>query len=94
MQVTADNVAEVAAWITASGQHALVVGVAAKVGLAGEYIDIETREGMRRAVIGDWVARDSAGEFYPVPGPVFPRRLQEPADPPEEPEEPGDGEGA
>ncbi|WP_433426317.1 hypothetical protein ACQP1V_43290 (plasmid) [Microtetraspora malaysiensis] len=85
VQVTPSNVAEVAGWIGQHGQNAVVVGVPAKVGLSGAYVDIETREGMARAMIGDWVVRDGAGEFYPLLTSVFPRRLQEY----QEPEEPG-----
>lgn len=91
VQVTPENVAEVVAWINQHGQHEVVVGLAAKVGLSGEHIDMHTKEGVQRARIGDWVVRDGAGECFPVLGSVFPRRLVEPSDPPEEP---GDGGGA
>ncbi|WP_424533655.1 hypothetical protein ACOZ38_25300 [Sphaerisporangium viridialbum] len=76
VQITGENLPEVAAWIQQEGQKNLVVGEAAKVGLSGTCIDIDTHEGFRRAVIGDWVVRDGAGEFYRLRGSVFPRRLK------------------
>ncbi|MGI5159360.1 hypothetical protein [Microbispora sp. CA-102843] len=47
---------------------------------------MRTPEGMQRARIGDWVVRDPAGEFFPVLGSVFPRRLEKPTEPDPEPE--------
>ncbi|WP_345486001.1 hypothetical protein, partial [Planotetraspora phitsanulokensis] len=76
VQVTEENVLEVAAWINETGQADMVVGEVAKTGLAEHTIDMHTQEGVQRASIGDWVVLDPHGEIYPVLGSVFPRRLK------------------
>lgn len=74
VQVVGGQVPEVVAWINTHSNLKGVVGQTALRGRSGEYVDIQTPEGMRRAGLGDYVLHDGAGEFWPVPRSVFERR--------------------
>ena len=86
VQVVGGEVDEVVSWINRYSNLRGIFGRPALRGRSGEYVDIQTPEGMRRAVLGDYVAHDGAGEFWPVPKSIFERRYAEPTPPDEEPD--------
>ncbi|MEV1167358.1 hypothetical protein [Nonomuraea sp. NPDC049784] len=75
VQVVGAEVEEVVSWINTYSHLKGIVGQTALRGRSGEYVDIQTPEGMRRAVLGDYVCHDGSGEFWPVPKSIFERRF-------------------
>ncbi|GAB2918558.1 hypothetical protein ACFMQL_20460 [Nonomuraea fastidiosa] len=95
VQVVGGQVPEVVAWINERSNLRGIVGRTALRGRSGEYVDIKTPEGVRRAGLGDYVVHNGAGEFWPVPKSIFERRFAEPTPDDEEPggdDEPGGGD--
>ena len=74
VEVVGGQVEDVVSWINKYSNLRGIVGQTAIRGRAGEYVDIQTPEGMRRAGLGDYVLHDGAGEFWPVPKSIFARR--------------------
>ncbi|WP_336214801.1 hypothetical protein [Nonomuraea sp. LPB2021202275-12-8] len=74
MEVVGGQVEDVVRWINKYSNLRGIVGQTAIRGRAGEYVDIQTPEGMQRAGLGDYVLHDGAGEFWPVPKSIFARR--------------------
>lgn len=66
-QFTPQNILDLRDWIT-SGGHGAYPGWNRSV---GDYIEIDTLEGVMRATIGDWIIRGVQGEFYPCKPDIF-----------------------
>lgn len=67
MQLTKENVREVASWVNGAG-------VSAGVGdapYALTLLYIQTLEGIMSAEDGDWIIKGVAGEFYPRKDAIF-----------------------
>lgn len=73
-QVVGGQVEDVVSWTNTYSNLRGIVGQTAIRGRSGEYVDIQMPEDVRLAVLGDYVCHDGAGEFWPVPTPVFERR--------------------
>ena len=43
----------------------------------GEYIQIDTLEGVMTAIVGDWIIRGIKGEFYPCKPDIFSATYEE-----------------
>ncbi len=54
-------------------------GASVREPVGERYLEIETLEGMHRAVPGDYIIRGVAGEFYPCKPDIF-EQTYEPAD--------------
>ncbi|MEV0313542.1 hypothetical protein [Nonomuraea fuscirosea] len=74
VEVVGGQVEDVVRWINRYSNQRGIVGQTAIRGRAGEYVDIQTPEGMQRASLGDYVLHDGAGEFWPVSKSIFERR--------------------
>ncbi|GAA1628327.1 hypothetical protein GCM10009733_026340 [Nonomuraea maheshkhaliensis] len=74
VEVVGGQVEDIVAWINRYSNLRGMVGQTAIRGRAGEYVDIQTPEGMQRAGLGDYVLHDRAGEFWSVSKSVFARR--------------------
>ncbi|SDL73713.1 hypothetical protein SAMN05421874_12842 [Nonomuraea maritima] len=77
VKVLGGQVPEVVAWINKHSNLKGIIGRTALRGRSGEYVDIQTPEGMRRAYLGDYVLHDGGGEFWPVAASIFERRFSE-----------------
>ncbi|MEV6154933.1 hypothetical protein AB0L53_31790 [Nonomuraea sp. NPDC052129] len=75
VQVVGGQVEDVVSWINTYSNLRGIVGQTAIRGRSGEYVDVQTPEGMRRAVLGDYVCHDGAGEFWPEAKSIFERRF-------------------
>ncbi|YCK37216.1 hypothetical protein ACNF49_25140 [Actinomadura sp. ATCC 39365] len=74
VKVVGGQVEDVVSWINRYSNLRGIVGQTAIRGRAGEYVDIQTSEGKRRAGLGDYVCHDGSGEFWPIPKSIFERR--------------------
>lgn len=63
VQLTKNNIVEVAAWIADNGNNSLII--------SGDNIIIPTLEGDMKANSGDYIIKGVKGEFYPCRKDIF-----------------------
>lgn len=63
VQLTAENIKEVADWCNGQVRKSILRG--------GKHIEIQTFEGKMAACIGDYVIKGIKGEFYPCKSDIF-----------------------
>jgi hypothetical protein len=73
VEVNGLDLDDIVAWINDTSKLKGIVGQTALRGRSAEYIDLQTPEGMLRAVLGDFVVTDGAGSFWKVSRSVFQR---------------------
>ncbi|MFD1536966.1 hypothetical protein [Nonomuraea guangzhouensis] len=62
-EVVGGQVEDIVSWINKYSNLRGTVGQTAIRGRAGEYVDIQTPVGMRRAALGDYVCHDGSAEL-------------------------------
>ncbi|TYB71229.1 hypothetical protein FXF51_01980 [Nonomuraea sp. PA05] len=73
VEVNGLDLDDIVVWINDTSKLKGIVGQTALRGRSAEYIDLQTPEGMLRAVLGDFVVTDGAGSFWKVSRSVFQR---------------------
>jgi hypothetical protein len=73
VEVNGYDLDDIVKWINEHSKLRGIVGQPALRGRSAEYIDVQTPEGMRRAVLGDYIVHDGSGAFWPTPRSVFER---------------------
>ncbi|SEU46560.1 hypothetical protein [Nonomuraea wenchangensis] len=73
VEVNGLDLDDIVAWINDTSNLKGIVGQPALRGRSAEYIDLQTPEGMLRAVLGDYIVTDGAGSFWKESRSVFER---------------------
>ncbi len=73
VEVNGHDLSDVVKWINENSKLRGIVGQTAIRGRSAEYIDVQTPEGMRRAVLGDYIVHDGSGAFWPIARVIFER---------------------
>ncbi|MEV4079737.1 hypothetical protein AB0J43_05530 [Nonomuraea fuscirosea] len=75
VEVNGWDLDDIVVWINDTSKLKGIVGQTALRGRSAEYIDLQTPEGMVRAVLGDFIVHDGAGSFWKLARSVFLRSL-------------------
>ncbi|MGW4800759.1 hypothetical protein ACWEPC_50910 [Nonomuraea sp. NPDC004297] len=73
VEVNGLDLDDIVVWINETSKLKGLVGQPALRGRSVEYIDLQTPEGMLRAVLGDFIVTDGAGSFWKISRSMFER---------------------